>query len=601
MKKKQKKNNNVLDDAVYMIRMIPKKLIVIKFIIIIFECFRLFLSTIYIKVIIDVILEKTLNKVAIIITIIQLISFVISLFLNMVNHRLLERMQYKIRNDLQNVFIKKAINHDLQCYEDYNFYDNYTKAIRQADSKAIDVLNMILGIINSFFSIFLMIGLISSFNWVLSIFIILMIIITIIDTFLSNKCSMELYEAEESINRKSSYLKQIAHHRQYAKEIRIFNMFDFLIEKLNSAFNEKYKLFKKTNSKYWNIKLVFSIINTLIISPAVLIYLAYLVFEGKIGIGDFSMLFNSIFAVAYYISNILNTSSNLNFESKYYISHLRKILDYKPIIENTGTLDLDNHQLYDIEFKDVSFVYPGHEEYILKNVSFKISKGEKIAIVGKNGAGKTTIVKLLLRLYDPTSGEILINNINIKEYKVNQLRKYFSTILQDYNKYAFTISENILLDTKENEDLVNESLKFSGLFDKIQNLKYKEKTYISREFSEDGVDFSGGEYQKLALSRAFAHDSPFIVFDEANSSLDLLAEYELNSKIMNELKEKSAILISHRLSTTVHANLIIMIDGGKVAEIGTHEELLKNNKLYTQMYHKQIEAYKINQELVKYE
>lgn len=601
------KKRSVIKDVRFMLGFIwsqSKSLFYLRIFIIIIESLQLMLGTIYIKLIIDALMgANDIKEVFKLIIVLQGLSFIIFAIVNVIGKRIIPRKQYKIKNYLQNLFIKKAMMQDLQCYENYEFYDNYTKAIRYADSKAIDVLNIILQLFSSILSTVLLLTLISSLDIILLVFVIVTIIITLIDQAKSNRCSHELYEAEQSIDRRSEYLKKIAHHRQYAKEVRIFNMHKFIINKLNNTFNDKYKLFVKSNRKYWNIKIIVSIINTLIIVPFILGYIAYNTFEGDFSIGDFSLLFASIFTIATHISSILNTWSQLNFESEFYISHLRQVLDYKPQIEMTGTIDIDANVLHKIEFKNVTFTYPEHSDKVLDNVSFILEKGKKLAIVGKNGMGKSTIIKLLLRLYDVTSGEILIDEKNIKLYKVEQLRKTFSIILQDFNVYAFTVAENIILseDSDKKNQIIQESLEFAGLSDKIKKQKRLEQSYITREFDEQGIEFSGGESQKLAIARAYANAASVLIFDEANSSLDPIAEYELNNKIMKELFEKSAIFVSHRLSTTIFADKIIMLENGNIVEEGTHEELMKLNKLYALMFSKQAEAYRINKEIKNYE
>ena len=593
-----------ISDSFYMLSIINKKnkwFIPLKILVIIINCLRLLINTIYIKFIIDAMVSKTIDDVFILVTIIQISFFILSLLINLLEKRVLERMQFKIQNELQNDFIKQATKHDLQCYENYDFYNSFTKAMRVADNKAISILNNITSLISSIFSIILLGTVIGSLDYVLIFFIVIMIVTSSVDTILSNNISMELYDASEIINRQAEYLKRVAHHHDFAKEVRAYNLFDFLRKKLNTAFNEKFKMFKITNKKYWNVKLIFSIINSLIISTALLFYLVYMTMNGYFTIGEFTMLFGAVFTLAGYMANIINVFSNLNFESKYYISNLRKILDYKPKIENSGKIPIDSKKEHTIEFKNVSFSYPNSNNKAINNVSFKINVNEKVAIVGRNGSGKSTIIKLLLRLYDVDSGEILLDNINIKEYNVYDLRACFSAVFQDYKIYAFTIAENIMLDDNIDYSLVDESLKYVDLYNNIQSFKFHSKTYITKEFDENGVNFSGGELQKIAIARIYVNNCSTMILDEANSSLDPIADYEMTTKLIDQMNDKTVIFVSHRLNSIIDVDNILVLKDGRLVESGKHEELLMNKSLYYEMFSRQKNAMESYEKLKAYE
>ncbi|MDL2292792.1 ABC transporter ATP-binding protein/permease [Acholeplasma sp. OttesenSCG-928-E16] len=604
---KTKMKQGVVRDTKYMIKFIwnlNKSLVMLKIFMVIINAAQLAINTYYIKIIIDAILNfNEIKDIIILICILQIISISVYIISNYVGKRIIPKKEYIVRNKLQNDFVKKAMEQDLANYENYSFYDNYTKAIRYADTKALDILNILIKFIGSAVSIIFLLSLFGVMDYILLGFILVTIVITLVDQIKSSRCSHELHEAEESINRKMEYLKKVAHHRQYSKEVRIFHLHEFVIKKLNETFDDKFKAYKKNNSKYWNIKLRVALLNTLLVIPAVLGYIAYKTFIGEFTIGDFSMIFAAIFSISNHVSSMLFTWSQLQFESEFYVSKLRQILDYKPLIEGTGNVDIDPKSIHKIEFRNVSFSYPGHEKEVLSNISFIIEKGCKLAIVGKNGAGKSTIIKLLLRLYDVTGGIILVDNINIKEYKIEKLRDIFSTILQDYNIYAFTVGENILFDevVEMKREQIYNALNFVGLDEKTREFPHQENSYITREFDEEGIELSGGETQKLAIARAVARDTAMIILDEANSSLDPIAEYQINKKIMTSLSEKGAIFVSHRLSTTTYADKIILINEGTIAEEGSHSELMNAGGLYHDMFLMQAEAYDITKKIKKYE
>ena len=580
-----------------------KFIIPLKFISLIIATLQTAVGTLYIKWIIDSITAYSSFDIVIKqIIILQLTSIILYSASTIISNIIIPRREYKLRNSLQNVFIKKALKQDLECYENFKFYDNYTKAIRYADRKALDFLNILFSIAKNVFNVILLSSIIITLDPFILIIIAVMVIISFFDQNRSSRYSQEQYEAEETINRKSEYIKRVSHFKDFAKEVRLYNLGQFLINKLNETFVEKYKIYKETNTKYWLFKYIICVINNLMIAPVLLGYIAFKTIAGDITLGSFTVLFSSCYQISGELAGIINSIDRLNFESEYYVSHLRGILDYQPLIEN----DIENKKsikkIVSIEFKNVFFKYPHHDELILNNISFRITSGEKIAIVGRNGVGKSTIIKLLLRLYDVTDGVILINDTDIKNYNIVDLRKCFSTVMQDYNIFAFSIRENISMGEDYNENDIQASLEFSGLAHKIKSIDAGLDANIGREFDESGVNFSGGELQKLSLSRAYIRNSSVIVLDEANSSLDPFAEFELNEKIMQIASDQIALFVSHRLTTTACSDKIIMIDNGKIIESGTHEQLCSDpNSHYREMFEKQAHAYEINKVIKEYE
>lgn len=240
----------------------------------------------------------------------------------------------------------------------------------------------------------------------------------------------------------------------------------------------------------------------------------------------------------------------------------------------------------------MSFAYKDNE-YIVKNLNFKIKGNSIAALVGHNGAGKSTIIKLLFRLYDPTNGEIFINGKNIKEYNLRAYRKLFTAAFQDYKVLALSIKENVLMEHEcENEDeAVMEALKKAGIYEKVGTLPKGIDTILTKEFDESGAVLSGGQYQKIAVARTFVQDAPIKVYDEPSSALDPIAEYELYKSIMKESKNKTMIFISHRLSSVRNADKVFMLENGEIIEQGTHEELMEMKGSYADMYTKQAMNY----------
>ena len=241
-------------------------------------------------------------------------------------------------------------------------------------------------------------------------------------------------------------------------------------------------------------------------------------------------------------------------------------------------------QIESLVFQDVSFKYPNASEYALKNVSFSIKKGDRIAIVGKNGAGKTTMIKLLLRLYDPTHGKILINGVDIAEYDLSSLRRVASVLFQDYSLYAFSVRENLTLGALVPDEKIIDALSRVNLLDKVMSLPKKLDTPITNQLYEEGVEFSGGEMQRLALARAYLRNHGLFVLDEPTSNLDPFVESAFYEDLLSQ-NSNTVIVISHRITFTHRMTKIICMRGGSIEEIGTPAELLKNpQSLYKEMY-----------------
>jgi len=256
-----------------------------------------------------------------------------------------------------------------------------------------------------------------------------------------------------------------------------------------------------------------------------------------------------------------------------------------------GTKELDFTDHFDIEFKNVSFKYPESNTYSLKNINIKINSGEHYAIVGKNGSGKTTFIKLLCRLYDISEGEILINDINIKEYSKDSLNKLYSVVFQDYKIFSITAAQNIAASNNYKKSKLYDSFKKADIKDRILKMDNQENTYLYKDLEENGVEISGGEAQKLALARALYKDAPIVILDEPTASMDPIAESSMYSKFNSFVENKTAIYISHRLSSCAFCDNIAVFDNAEIIERGTHDDLLKLNGKYAELWKAQAEYY----------
>lgn len=256
-----------------------------------------------------------------------------------------------------------------------------------------------------------------------------------------------------------------------------------------------------------------------------------------------------------------------------------------------GGKELDLTDKFEIEFKNVSFRYPGSNNYSLKNINLKINNGEHLAVVGRNGSGKTTFIKLMCRLYDVTEGEILINGVNIKDYTEESINRLYSVVFQDFQMFSLPVSDNIRADKKYDRERMLDCLEQANIKDRILNMPNKENSYLYKDIDKTGVEISGGEAQKLALARALYKNSPVVILDEPTAALDPVAENEIYNRFNSFVENKTAIYISHRLSSCVFCSRIAVFDNARLAETGTHSQLLENKGKYSELWNAQAQYY----------
>lgn len=283
-------------------------------------------------------------------------------------------------------------------------------------------------------------------------------------------------------------------------------------------------------------------------------------------------------------------------DNELYCAHLKKMYDYLDIPNHMyqGSLTVEKREdnEYYIEFRNVSFKYPRTENYVLRNVNLKFKIGEKLAVVGMNGSGKTTFIKLLCRLYDPTEGEILLNNVDIRKYDYKEYMSIFSVVFQDFKLFSFGLGQNVSASFHYNEELTKKCLEKAGFYGRLQSMKKGLETSIYKDLDEEGVEISGGEAQKIALARALYKNAPFIILDEPTAALDPIAEYEVYSKFNEIVQDKTAIYISHRLSSCRFCDVIAVFDGGQIVQRGVHDRLLQDTHgKYYELWNAQAQYY----------
>lgn len=326
------------------------------------------------------------------------------------------------------------------------------------------------------------------------------------------------------------------------------------------------------------------------------VLLIYLVVVSKSLLGSIS-----IGMLSQYLGSLINFTSNLSkfLEGvalyKGNTPYAELTMDYlhkkSEFYNGSLTTEKRSDKKYEVEFKNVSFKYPGTDNWILKNINLKFDLGKKLAIVGQNGCGKTTFVKLLIRFYDVTEGEILLNGINIKKYRYDEYLKIFSVVFQDFNLFAYPLAQNVASGMDYDEEKIVQSLKDVGMYDDVQKWEKGIETYLYKDIDENGISVSKGQEQKIAIARALYQDSPFLILDEPTASLDPISEAEIYEKLGQIIKDRTAIFISHRLSSCKFSDKIIVFDKGEIAETGDHDSLICKNGMYKKLWDAQAEFY----------
>lgn len=421
----------------------------------------------------------------------------------------------------------------------------------------------------------------------LPIQIISLIIVSILNR-ITNKIDEENFAKLSVINRRFSYVFWELTDYKYGKDIRLYDSVGMIKDLQKDYCKDSIGLWKKSGNVSRNMGFLSVIVNSLR-DGICYFYIGFLALTKVISIGDFSMCTNS--ASTFYQS-IYNLTYNV-IDIRKACRYAHRYLEYTayPMALKKGTKAVKN-QTHEIEFKNVSFKYPRSENYTLKNVSIKIKSGEHLSIVGLNGAGKTTFIKLLCRLYDVTEGEILVDGVNIKEYSDAEYKKLLAVVFQDFRLFAFSLKDNIVLNGEADDKKVEEVLKLSGLYDDAMKLEKGIDTMIYKSFDEKGTDLSGGQQQKVAISRALYKNSPIVILDEPTAALDPVAEYDIYRQFNTLVGGKTAIYISHRLSSCKFCDKIAVFADNTIKEYGTHDELVKlADGIYAEMFNAQAQYY----------
>ncbi|QVK17137.1 ABC transporter ATP-binding protein [Mycoplasmatota bacterium] len=447
----------------------------------------------------------------------------------------------------------------------------------------------------------------STFILTLNYFILIVLIVMSILNYLLNTYAQK-YEIKHKndyakLDKQINYLYENSTSITNGKDIRIYKMKNWFYHVFHELIKKRVNWSRKIEYRYFLPSISDNILLFIrdIIAYSILINL---VLNNKINVATFTLYIGIIGGFSIWLNNSVTALSNLK-RANIGVNDYRRFMDIEEVFNHNDGHPIPTKSYFplDIEFKNVSFRYPGFSEDTLKNLNFKITKGSKIAFVGNNGAGKTTLVKLVTGLYYPTEGEILVGGKSIKNYNIEEYHHIVGVVFQEVETLAFAIAKNVAASKERNidHDKLWKSLELAGLKNKIESLKNKEQTYLTQYLDKDGILLSGGEMQKLMLARALYKNAPIMILDEPTAALDPLAEAELYEKYNDLTKEKTSLFISHRLSSTKFCDQILYLENGEIKEDGTHEELMKINGMYANMFKIQSHYYKDNLEVTENE
>jgi ATP-binding cassette subfamily B protein len=499
----------------------------------------------------------------------------------------------RVTDYMQGIINTKSIATDLEYYENPQYFDTLQRAQQEAPYRPPEILNRLAQVGQSSISLVAMVGLLLSLHWGIIGVLFMAALPALLVRLKYSRVMYHWQRKRTQPERQAMYLVWMLTSDQYAKEIRLFNLGEYFskwyLRIRRQIYKEKIAIYTKRSAANFFAEAIAGIFIF-----GVYAFIVYQAIQGILRLGDLVLYHQALQRGQNDIRSLLVSVSNL-YEDNLFLANLYEFLDLKPkLVDPSNPQPIPQPMQTGIVFNNVNFQYSTTTRQALKDINLTIKPGEVVALVGENGSGKTTLIKLLCRLYDPTSGSITIDGIDLSQYKMADLRREISVIFQDYAKYHLTAQENIWLgniDLPAERESIITAARRSGADDVISKLPKGYDTMLGKLFDQ-GEELSIGQWQKVALARAFLRNSQVIVLDEPTSAMDPKAEYEVFEQFRQLIKNQAAILISHRLSTVKMADRIYVMAGGKIVESGTHDELMQMAGTYAYLFNTQAQQYR---------
>jgi len=507
---------------------------------------------------------------------------------------------YQPRSDLRmnaalaRKLFAQAVRVDLACYEDEAFYNRFTLALKEAEARLPEFLrDLTNGTVAAVAAVVILVTLGQIDPWLLAF-----LLFPLVGNFVFGRWASRLrFRRDNDLagpRRRVNYVNRVLYLPEYAKEIRLSRVLDLLLDHLDEGYGGLFAVIGRYRGRAVGASFLFQAFTFLLAFQGALLYGAWLAIEKKsIDLGTFAVLASATVSASWMLINVSENLVSL-WKQTFSIENLRQFLAQNPTIDSPAGAPDAPRPFEGLEFRHVSFTYPGQSEPTLRDLDFRLRPGETMAVVGHNGAGKSTLVKLILRLYEPTEGQILYNGRPLGEWSLASYRRLFGTAFQDFRVFALTVAENVLSrppEGPEDRHRVQRALEQAGVWSKVASLAHGMDTVLTREFDDEGANLSGGELQKIALARALASDPEIALLDEPSSALDPVSEYQLYETIQEVWGHRAVVFISHRLSSATLADRILLMEGGRIAEEGSHPELLARNGAYAGLFRLQAEHY----------
>ena len=534
--------------------------------------------------------------------ILQFICIILKHMVSALNNIVNQVAGEMVVNHVNVKIMNKAKELDTASFDRPDFYEKLENASREAGNQPIRILRSIFAVGSALISMISFIVILWSVNPWAPVMIICVSVPSALVSMHFRKKNFLYVRRRSKDRRQMTYYKDLLVNKDAVKEIRIFQLADFFIRRYGEIFARYFKGLKRLFYKEGACNLLMSVLSAAV-NCYLFFYVAVRVVRGSLQVGDYSLYTGALNSISNGISIVISNIAAI-YEGTLFIDNMIIFMEEEkhivPLLTEAGKQkEIRRHIGHKIEFRHVFFHYPNQQKYVLEDINVTLNAGESVVLVGLNGAGKTTFIKLLIRLYDPTEGTILLDDVDIREYPLEELYEIYGIIFQDFIRYAVSVEENIAfgnISVPLDKSRVQEAAAFGNAEDFIRRLPRQYETPLMRIFEEEGAELSTGQWQKLSIARAFYADADILILDEPTAALDAIAEQEIYTRFDQLSENRTTVFVSHRLSSAATADKIIVLEYGRVIEEGTHRELMEKKGSYYTLFSTQAERYLKEQE-----